>query len=374
MAPETIIRTAIGTEPLFLRACLKEQVERTPIWIMRQAGRYLPEYRAVRERYDFLTTCRTPDLASELTLQPVRRLGVDAAILFSDILIPLPGMGVDVQFSPSPSIATPVRTRADIERLRVPDPYESTPFVMDTIRQLRERLPRGVALIGFAGAPFTMATYLVEGGSSRSFLATKGLLWNDPSAARELVNRCADAVAAYLAAQIDAGAQAVMLFDTWAGILPPSDFEELAASPARRVFDGIVERRGEKSGAVPFIYYAGDAAGSLDRCRAIGADVVGVDWRVDLRAARRALGPSVAVQGNLDPTILMAPPSIIRQRAAGVLRDAAAGDTGPGTGRASASIGHIFNLGHGILPGTPPDHARVLVDAVHEFSSGATPC
>ncbi|MBE3072432.1 MAG: uroporphyrinogen decarboxylase [Acidobacteria bacterium] len=347
-------------DPLFLRACRREPVERTPIWIMRQAGRYLPEYREVRSRYDFLTTCRTPELACELTLQPIRRLGVDAAILFSDILVPLPGMGIDVAFSPGPHIDKPVRSKAAAEAVRVADPHESVPYVMAAIRLIRAQLPAHVALIGFAGAPFTMATYLVEGGGSKSFAAMKGLLWNDPSAAHLLLEKCADTVAGYLVAQIEAGAQAVMLFDTWAGILSPRDYAVFAAGYARRVFGQVAAATAGQPDKAPRIYYAGDSAGSLEHCREIGADVIGLDWRIDLGSARRRLGPALAVQGNLDPTILLGPPPLIRDRTAAVLREAGTGGT----------TGHIFNLGHGILPETPPDHARALVEAVRELSSG----
>ncbi len=356
-----------GGEPLFLRACRREAVERTPTWIMRQAGRYLPEYRQVRERYDFLTTCRTPALACELTLQPIRRLGVDAAILFSDILVPLPGMGLDVTFAPGPHLEHPVRTVAAVEALRVPDPHEATPYVLEAIRAIRRELSSDVALIGFAGAPFTMATYMVEGGGSKSFAAIKRLMWNEPATAHQLLGKCADTVGAYLAAQVEAGAQAVMLFDTWAGILSPVDHAAFAAAYARRVFDHVAAAA--PGGRALRIYYAGDSAGSLENCRGIGADVIGVDWRISLAAARQRLGPDLALQGNLDPTILLGPPALIRDRAAAVLAEARAGQGSEAPGPAR---GHIFNLGHGILPSTPPEHAQVLVETVRDLSTGRT--
>ncbi len=349
-----------GRASLFLSACRRESVDRTPIWIMRQAGRYLPEYRRLRERFDFLTTCRTPELACELTLQPIRRFGLDAAIVFSDILVTLPGRGLDVSFAPGPHIGEPLRSRAAIEALRVPDPHECTPYVFGAIRAIRRELPPDVALIGFAGAPFTMATYMVEGGSSKSFTWIKRLMWQDPDAARALLAICADTVGRYLTAQIEAGADAVMLFDTWAGILSPADHAAFAAAYAKRVFDHVTTAASGAHAAVPRIYYAGDVAGSMENCRTIGADVIGLDWRVSLAAARQRLGPALAVQGNLDPTVLLGPPDVIRDRAEAVLRDAAgavAGGDGP-------ARGHIFNLGHGILPDTPPDHVDVLVDAV----------
>jgi uroporphyrinogen decarboxylase len=352
------------TQPLFLRACRGERTERTPVWIMRQAGRYLPEYRAVREQYDFLTTCREPELACEITLQPVRRLGVDAAILFSDILIPVIAMGADVAFTPGPKLAQAVRTREAVEALRVPDPVESMGFVHEAVRLLRAELPAGVPLIGFAGAPLTMAAYLVEGGGSRNLANLKALLYTAPDTAHLLFERCADTVARHLAAQVRAGAQAIMLFDTWAGMLSPADIDAFAQPWARRVFEGVRAELGDHAGDVPFIYYAGDAAGWYDRCAGTGAGVIGLDWRADLVQARRALGPGVVVQGNLDPAVLLGPPDVIRARTREVLTSARAGN-----GDEPGSQGHVFNLGHGILPETPPDHAKVLVDTVRELSS-----
>ena len=342
--------------PLFLRACRREAVERTPIWIMRQAGRYLPEYRALRARADFLTCCRTPDLACEITLQPVIRLGVDAAILFSDILVPLPAMGVDVTFTPGPHLSRPIRTASDVAALRVPDAREATPFVLESIRLLRRALPASAPLIGFAGAPFTMATYLVEGGGSKHFEAIRGLLFSDPATAHAVLSCCADTAASLLVEQIRAGAQAAMLFDTWAGLLGPADYRAFGLPYVRRVFDRVQAVSHELGLDVPRIYYAGDAGGWLTSCRGTGATVIGLDWRLDLAPARSVLGPSLAVQGNLDPAVLLGPADQIRQRARQVLDQA-----GP--------TGHVFNLGHGILPHTPPDHARVLVDAVQTLST-----
>jgi uroporphyrinogen decarboxylase len=310
--------------PLFVRACLGQPVERTPAWIMRQAGRYLPEYRALRARYDFLTSCRTPEVAAEITMQPVRRLGVDAAILFSDILVPLPGMGVQVDFTPGPVVRNPVATPADVERLRVADPEESTGFVLDAIRLLRSMLPREVPLIGFAGAPFTVAAYLVEGRGSTSFSRLKTMLFADPETAGRLLGRATETIAAYGAAQVRAGAQAFMLFDTWAGLLAPDDYAAFAAPYARRVFEAVAAASAERPEPVPRIYYAGDAAGFLEQCRDLGAEVIGVDWRTDLADARRRLGDGLAVQGNLDPAVLLAPPDVIRARARMVLESARA--------------------------------------------------
>ena len=348
-----------ATQALFLRACRREPVERTPIWIMRQAGRYLPEYRALREKHDFLTSCRTPELACEITLQPVRRLGVDAAILFSDILVPLPGMGIDVEFTPGPRLERTIRSAGDVATLRVSDPHESTPYVLDAIRLLRRELAPAVPLIGFAGAPFTMATYLVEGHGTKQFAEIKRLLFTDSDTAHALLSKCAETVGRYLAAQVEAGAQAAMLFDTWASLLAPSDYREFALPYVSRVFADVKRVATTLGLDVPRIYYAGTAGGWLDACQATDATVIGLDWRVDLDRARAGLGDQLAVQGNLDPTVLLGSTDGITSRAADVLRRA-----GP--------TGHIFNLGHGILPDTPPDHARYLVDAVAELSSKRT--
>jgi uroporphyrinogen decarboxylase len=343
---------AAVAEPLFLRACRREAVERTPIWIMRQAGRYLPEYRALREKVDFLTSCRTPELACEITLQPVRRLGVDAAILFSDILVPLPGMGVSVEFRPAPHIEHPIRDAAAVAALRVPDPHESMGFVMDAVALVRRELAGRTPLIGFAGAPFTVATYLVEGGGSKSHAALKALLFGDPATAERLLEVCAESAGRYLAAQVGAGAQAAMLFDTWAGLLSPADYRRFALPAARRAFEIV----SAAAPGVPRLYYAGDPAGYLEAARETGADVIGVDWRLELEVARRRLGEGVALQGNLDPGVLLGTPEGIREGVRSVLRSG--GDRG-----------HIFNLGHGILPMTPPENAQRLVDAVRELST-----
>jgi uroporphyrinogen decarboxylase len=359
--PEPTIAAAPGAAPGavfesdFLRACFRRPVTRTPVWIMRQAGRYLPEYRALRERHDFLTCCRTPELACEITLQPVRRLGVDAAILFSDILLPLPGMGVEVAFEPAPRLARAVRSAADVDALRVADARETQPFVQEAVRLLRCELK--VPLIGFAGAPFTVASYLIEGGGSRTFSATKQLLFSEPALAHWLLVKCADTVASSLVEQVRAGAQAAMLFDTWSGVLAPEEYREFALPYARRVLEAVGRAR-----AVPRIYYAGESAGHLEVCAGVGAEVIGLDWRQDIGEARRRLGPALAVQGNLDPAELLGPPDRIRRRVAEIL----GGARGP-DGRA---LGHVFNLGHGVLPDTKPEHAQLLVDAVHELSAG----
>jgi uroporphyrinogen decarboxylase len=336
---------------LFLRACRGEKVERVPTWIMRQAGRYLPEYRGVREKVDFLTLCRTPELAAEVTIQPVERLGVDAAILFSDILIPAAPMGLRIAFDPGPKIDAPVRTEADVARLRVPDPEETVPFVYETIRIVRRRLDGQVPLIGFGAAPFTLAAYLVEGSGSRNFENVKRLLFAEPATAHRLLDKVAATSRKYLAAQVRAGAQAIQLFDTWAGILSPADYREFALRWARRVIDGLRDL------GVPLIYFALDSGHLLEEIRECGAHVVGIDWRTPLNEASRRLDGRFVLQGNLDPCVLMAPPPVIAERARHVLEEGA------------GAPGHIFNLGHGILPETPVDHARALIEAVREASA-----
>jgi uroporphyrinogen decarboxylase len=336
---------------IFLRACRRQPVPRTPVWMMRQAGRYLPGYRAVRARASFLEMCRTPELACEVTLQPIDELGFDAAILFSDILITLPGMGIDVEFPESgPKIVNPVRTAADIVRLAVPDPTASVPFVLDAIRLVKRSLADRVPLIGFAGAPLTMLTYAVEGGGSKDYEHTKQLLFGAPTEAHALLDKLARTCAAYLAAQVAAGADCVQLFDSWGGILSPGDFREFPLRYAKRVIELV-----RASSAVPIIYFVNGCAPYLDDYAASGADVLGVDWRVGIDEVRRRVGDGVALQGNLDPGALFASPADIRARVADIL--ARAGTTG-----------HVFNLGHGVLPRTNPEHVRAMVTAVRELS------
>lgn len=313
---------------------------------MRQAGRSLPEYREVRKRVDFVTLCRTPELAVQVTIQPIDRLGVDAAILFSDILVPADCLGLDVAFAPGPVIDRPVRTEDDIARLRSDDPEETVPFVYETLRHLRRELSGRVPVIGFAGAPLTLAAYLVEGQGSRSFAQFKRLLLGNPSAAHRLLDKITVLTEAYLEAQVRAGAQAVQLFDTWAGLFDRNVYGEFGLRYARRVLDRL------RSTGVPLIYLALNAAHLFDEIRDCGADVVGVDWRVDLAEASRLLEHRFVLQGNLDPCAMLAPTEVIERRAAEILE---CGRTLPG---------HVFNLGHGVLPETPVEHLQALVDAV----------
>lgn len=336
----------------FLAACRRQPAPHTPVWIMRQAGRYLPEYRRLREQHDFATMTHRPELAAEVTLQPLRRYPFDAAILFSDIMTPLEGMGVGVEFNPGPVIAEPIVTRSQVERLRPLEPDEAVPFVLETIRRVRADLPKHASLIGFAGAPFTLFCYLTTGRGSKEFAPARILLHSDPTTAERLLALLADAMAAYLAAQARAGAQALMLFESWAGVLSPADYARFARPAAARALQPL------RSLGVPLIYFANGSAPLLDEVALLPVDVVGIDWRQSLATARAKLGPTFAVQGNLDPAALFAPPEELRVRIDAVLDEA------------GAQPGHIFNLGHGIWPETDPDAVARLVAHVHERTAG----
>jgi uroporphyrinogen decarboxylase len=332
----------------FLQACRREVPAHRPVWIMRQAGRYLPEYRALRARVDFAALTRTPELAAEVTLQPLRRFALDAAILFSDIMTPLQGMGIELTFEPGPIVRTPLRSRAQIEALPALEPARDVPFVLESVRLVREGLPRGVPLIGFAGAPFTLFCYLVCGRPSKEFAAARAFLYAQPSAAQLLLERLADAMAAYLLAQAQAGAQALMLFESWAGLLGPAQFAVHALPAVRRLASAL------RAAGVPLIYYANQGATLLPLLRELPVEVIGVDWRCELGAARAVLGPDKAVQGNLDPAALFAPPAELARQVRAVIR------------AAGAAPGHIFNLGHGIWPDTDPEAVARLIDTVHD--------
>ena len=338
---------------LFLRACRRQPVPRTPIWMMRQAGRYLPAYRAVRAKASFLDLCRTPELACEVTLQPIDEYGFDAAILFSDILITLPAMGIDVTFPDAgPKIGKPVRDSAAIAALHVPDPEAELPYTLEAVRQIKKALAGRVPLIGFAGAPLTMLTYAVEGGGSKDYAHTKKLLYGAPRDAHALLEKLAQTCAVFLEAQVRAGADVVQIFDSWGGIVSPGDFREYPLRYAKQV---IAHLRTACPG-VPIIYFVNGCAPYLDDYASSGADVLGVDWRVGIDEVRRRVGDGVALQGNLDPGALFAPPAEIRARVADILARA-------------GSTGHIFNLGHGVLPETDPEHVRAMVTAVRELSA-----
>lgn len=334
----------------FLKACRGEKTDYTPVWIMRQAGRYLPEYQKVRSKVDFLTLCKTPELAAEVTLQPVDILKVDAAILFSDILVPVEAIGMKLEFSESkgPILYDPIRDSIGVSRLRTLDPEEDVPFVMDTIKLLKQGLK--VPLIGFSGAPFTLATYMIEGGSSRNYVNTKRMMYSEPELFHRLMDKITDCVISYLKAQIDAGVDAVQVFDSWAGILSPSDFDEFALKYVQKIISSL------KPG-LPKIYFAFNGSAMLNHVQKSGADVLGIDWRIDMSDAINTLGPDAKVQGNLDPCTLFGTSDVIARKTAEVVK------------KGRAAKGHIFNLGHGILPETPVDNAKALVQTVHEVSS-----
>ncbi|UCD35143.1 MAG: uroporphyrinogen decarboxylase [Nitrospiraceae bacterium] len=342
----------------FLKACRGEDVSYTPIWIMRQAGRYLPEYRAVRGKADFLTMCKTPGLAAEVTLQPIDILKVDAAILFSDILIPCEAMGQGLEFheGKGPLLAPAIRDEETVRRLSVPDPEDKMRFVMDAVRLLRKELSGRVPLIGFAGAPFTTATYMIEGGTSKNFLNTKRMIYENPALYKTFMDKVTATITEYLKAQIAAGAQAVQIFDTWGGIFSPADFREHALSYVKMIIRNLKEWMLSRGETVPVIYFVGETAGLLEEIRTSGADVFGVDWRIDLDSAAARLGNDVVVQGNLDPLSLFLPVNKIEERVKDVLR------------RGASARGHIFNLGHGVVPQTPPENVVALVEMVHRLS------
>ncbi|HSH41097.1 MAG TPA: uroporphyrinogen decarboxylase [Arenicellales bacterium] len=340
-----------------LRALARQPVDRTPVWIMRQAGRYLPEYRAVREKAgDFITLCQTPELACEVTLQPLRRFPLDAAIIFSDILtIPdAMGLGLSIEEGRGPVFERPLRDTAAIERLRVPEPDAELGYVMEAIRLVRRELDGAVPLIGFSGSPWTLATYMVEGQSSREFSLIKTLVYDEPQAAHRLLETLARSVTAYLNAQITAGAQAVMLFDTWGGVLTPRDYRAFSLSYMEQVIAGLTRRADDRE--VPVILFTKGGGGWLEDIAASGCDAVGLDWTVDIGEARSRVGKRVALQGNLDPNMLYASAQRIREEVASVLESYGSGS------------GHVFNLGHGVHPGIDPDKVAVMVDAVHEHS------
>jgi uroporphyrinogen decarboxylase len=339
-----------------IRALLRQPVDVTPVWLMRQAGRYLPEYRATRERAgNFMNLCKTPELACEVTLQPLARYDLDAAILFSDILtIPdAMGLGLSVNEGEGPRFERPVRNQAQILALTVPDPQENLAYVVDAVRLIRQELQGRVPLIGFAGSPWTLATYMVEGASSRDFQRIKGLLYSDPKTLHALLDKLALAVSAYLNAQIEAGVQAVMVFDTWGGILSTHAYREFSLRYLRQIVEQLIkEQAGQR---IPSILFTKGGGQWLTDLAAAGSDCLGLDWTTSLRTARQTVGHTVALQGNLDPDCLFAPPERLREEVRTLLADYGSGP------------GHIFNLGHGITPRVDPDHVRVLVDAVHEF-------
>jgi uroporphyrinogen decarboxylase len=338
----------------FLCACRREPVDATPIWLMRQAGRYMAEYRALRERYSILELIKTPDLATEVTLQPIKAFNLDAAIIFADILPVLEGMGLRLEFvkGDGPVIHNPVRTAADVEALVVRPAAETLHYTLTAIRQVRQELDGRVALIGFSGAPFTLASYAIEGGSSKNYIKAKSLMYEQPRVWHSLMEKLAAAVGDYLRAQAAAGAQVVQLFDSWVGALSPADYREYVWPHSKRVIELAKSERN-----VPLINFGTGTSGMLPLLKSAGGDIIGVDWRIELAQAWAQLGDDVAVQGNLDPVVLFAPISEIKKQAARIL-DSVKGKPG-----------HIFNLGHGILQHTPVEHVAALIDFVHEYTT-----
>jgi uroporphyrinogen decarboxylase len=336
----------------FLRACRRELVDVTPVWFMRQAGRYMPEYRAIREKYSLLEICYHPELAAEVTLQPIQILGVDAAILFADILLPAIPLGVGLEFAKGegPILQNPVSTMKDVQALNPVNAKTDLGYVMEEIRILRGAL-NGIPLIGFCGAPFTVASYLIEGGSSREFLKTKTIMYSDPQTWHALMEKLSSVLADYLVAQIRAGAQAVQVFDSWVGALSPSDYEMFVLPYSQKVLQAA------KTEGVPVIHFGTNTTTLLPLMKRAGGDVIGLDWRIPLDEGWTLLGSDVAVQGNLDPVTLFTPLPEIKSRVHDILR------------RADGRPGHIFNLGHGILQNTPVDNVKAVVDMVHEYSA-----
>jgi uroporphyrinogen decarboxylase len=336
----------------FLRACRREQVDATPVWFMRQAGRYMSEYRALRERYSLLEICRQPELAVAVTLQPVDVIEVDAAILFSDLLLPFEPFGLHFDFvkGEGPSVDNPIRSPQDVERLRQFEPRDALAHVLDTIRLLRRELEGRVPLIGFGGAPFTLAAYAIEGGPSTTYARTKAFMYSQPRAWHQLCERFAATIAVYMDAQIEAGAQAIQIFDSWAGALSRSDYREFALPHTRRIFEQLAGR------GVPLIHFGVGTAAILRDIAETGGDVIGVDWRMPLDEAWETIGPNRGIQGNLDPTLLLGTADRLFASAADVLA------------RANGRPGHIFNLGHGVLPNTPLERVQELARYVHRVS------
>jgi len=335
-----------------LRACRRQATPYTPVWLMRQAGRYMAEYRAVREKFGFLELCHNPEAAAEVTVTAVERLGVDAAIIFADILLVVEPLGLGLEFGTGegPVIRQAIRTPEQVDRLYAYDTADCLSFVGEAVRHAKRALPESVPLIGFSGAPFTLASYLIQGGGSRNYVQTKSFMYQHPKAWHRLLDLLARVVNSYLKDQVAAGADVVQVFDSWVGCLAPDDYREFVMEHSRTAMAGI-------STSAPVIHFGTGTSGLLRAMREAGGDVIGVDWRVDLDTAWNQIGHEVGIQGNLDPVVLFSSPEDIRRRVRAILA------------RAESRPGHIFNLGHGVLPETPVEHARALVDAVHELST-----
>lgn len=339
-------------EHLLIKAAFKMPVERTPVWVMRQAGRYLPEYRKVREKAgDFLSLCMNPELAAEVSIQPLELMDVDAVIMFSDILTPLIGMGMDLTFNPGPKFSNPIQSEYDIEKLKIKDPDDSTPYVGKILNILRKEVNNKVPIIGFSGAPFTLASYLVEGESSKLFSKFIQLLYDNPKAAHSLMNKLTTMTIQYLNYQIESGAQMVQLFDTWAGILPIDDFMDFVFPYVSRIFSEL-----DKRSEVPTVYYINGGHHLLKAMSKTGANVVGLDWKYDIGIAKQLIGKDVALQGNLNPNILFCRPEVIKAKTADIIS------------KMNGENGHIFNLGHGIDKNVNPEHLKYMIKTVKELS------
>lgn len=342
------------TESLFLRAARHEVTERTPVWFMRQAGRVLSEYREIRKKWTLLDICRNPELCTEVTMQPVRRFNVDAAIMFADIMLPLMGVGVDLELvdNVGPVIKSPIRDAAGLNVLRAIEPEQDIPFVLETIRLVRKELNGRIPLIGFSGAPFTLAAYLVEGKPSRDFVETKTMMYSAPDVWHALMERLTSIMIPYLEAQVRAGVDALQLFDSWVGCLSPADYESFVRPYSQRIFAALA------SLGRPFIHFGTNTATLLDQMKDDGGSIIGVDWRIPLDVAWERIGYDRGIQGNLDPLTLLGPPTVIAEGAKSVLH------------KAAGRPGHIFNLGHGLYPETPVDNILRLIDVVHAYGSG----
>ena len=341
------------TNNQFLKACRKEKTDYTPVWLMRQAGRYMEEYRKIRSKVDFLTMCKTPDLAAEVTLQPINRIGVDAAIIFADILLPLEPMGIKLEFAKNegPVINNPIRTNEDVNALQLINTDEELPFLPETIRIVKQELNGKVPLIGFSGAPFTLASYIIEGGSSKNYIHAKKMMYNKPKTWNRLMGKISDVIINYLLAQIKAGAETVQLFDSWVGCLSTEDYRQYVLPHSKNIIENI-----KKEINIPVIHFGTNTTTLLQSMKEAGGDVIGLDWRINLDEGWKKIGFDKAVQGNLDPLVLLSNPAEIEKRVKDILK------------RADGRPGHIFNLGHGILPQTPVDNVIALVEMVHNFS------
>jgi uroporphyrinogen decarboxylase len=346
---------------LFLRAARLEQTEATPVWMMRQAGRYMSEYREIRANKTFLEMCYDPDLAVEVTLQPVDLIGVDAAILFSDILVLFPGMGLDLEFKSGvgPLINNPIRSKADAENLKFGDPLRDTPYVMESIKIARHELKDKVPLIGFSGAPFTLASYAIEGRGTREFEKCKSFMWNEPEGWDILMTKFTQSIIDYMCAQIDAGVQTIQLFDSWVGFVSPLDYEKRILPYSKQVLDAVTAYaagKGEDGKNVPVIHFANGATSMMDLVQQAGGNILGLDWRLDMKHAVEMIDPRFGIQGNIDPVTLMADDAIIKETVVNILE------------AVGKRPGHIFNLGHGIHKTTDPDKARFFIKTVQEES------